>query len=677
MPIPQEPEIRRVILEFLKDGRLHDFSTQDFLRITAEYFGADLNEISSTDKSILKSRVNSAKNYLKRQKLISNPSLRGHIITKAGRNILDNTTGIIDDDLLKSLAAVPPPLEPEMWQAEREQKSEALSAETGPEIAEEQELVLNEDAEAGAEDYAESEPEAEDMPHELPDDLGMTTSEEETEDTPSEKESEIETDEESAQEPTDEEESHESESDITEEPEHEEQPSQLPDDLDMTHSEDNSEEPYQEPDLKEEPKTEETASQLTDDLDMTDSESESDLETDEESAQEPPEEEEAHEPEADLTEEQEAEETASEFPDDLDMTDSESESESESNIETDKASEQESDLVEEPETEETASQLPDNLDMTDSDSDLDVDEESAQASPDEEKSHEQESDLTEEPETEDTASELPDNLDMTDSDSDLETDRASEQESDLTEEPETEDTASELPDNLDMTDSDSDLEPDSEPEELPEEDTPQYEYTLDEAAEGEEIMPAEDLAPEEELTEYYPDGAVIQSQSIDDVLARHNSELADRLLMRAASISSEMFEALVIDLLSKMGYRAFQNARYTSDESDSGMIQGVILDTQNPTPIYIHAQKLSPGRTVGRADIQDFVEALSDKGGKGIFATTAEFSENASLYARDERIMLIDGAKLSNLMIAHNFCVNVEKVFELKEIDEDSFSDYE
>ena len=639
MPIPQEPEIRRVILEFLKDGRLHDFSTQDFLRITAEYFGADLNEISSTDKSILKSRVNSAKNYLKRQKLISNPSLRGHIITKAGRNILDNTTGIIDDDLLKSLAAVPPPLEPEMWQAEREQKSEALSAETGPEIAEEQELVLNEDAEAGAEDYAESEPEAEDMPHELPDDLGMTTSEEETEDTPSEKESEIETDEESAQEPTDEEESHESESDITEEPEHEEQPSQLPDDLDMTHSEDNSEEPYQEPDLKEEPKTEETASQLTDDLDMTDSESESDLETDEESAQEPPEEEEAHEPEADLTEEQEAEETASEFPDDLDMTDSESESESESNIETDKASEQESDLVEEPETEETASQLPDNLDMTDSDSDLDVDEESAQASPDEEKSHEQESDLTEEPETEDTASELPDNLDM--------------------------------------TDSDSDLEPDSEPEELPEEDTPQYEYTLDEAAEGEEIMPAEDLAPEEELTEYYPDGAVIQSQSIDDVLARHNSELADRLLMRAASISSEMFEALVIDLLSKMGYRAFQNARYTSDESDSGMIQGVILDTQNPTPIYIHAQKLSPGRTVGRADIQDFVEALSDKGGKGIFATTAEFSENASLYARDERIMLIDGAKLSNLMIAHNFCVNVEKVFELKEIDEDSFSDYE
>ena len=39
--------------------------------------------------------------------------------------------------------------------------------------------------------------------------------------------------------------------------------------------------------------------------------------------------------------------------------------------------------------------------------------------------------------------------------------------------------------------------------------------------------------------------------------------------------------------------------------------------------------------------------------------------------------MLIDGTKLAGLMIAHNFCVNVERVFEVKELDEDSFNDYE
>ena len=219
----------------------------------------------------------------------------------------------------------------------------------------------------------------------------------------------------------------------------------------------------------------------------------------------------------------------------------------------------------------------------------------------------------------------------------------------------------ELPDNIDM----SDTQPESE-------NIPEDEYTTDEVTEGEDIMPAEDLAPED-----YSDGAVIQSPSIEDIIARHNSELADKVLMRVAGLSSETFEVLVIDLLSKMGYRAFQNARYTSDESDNGMIQGVILDTQNPTPIYIHASKLSPGQTIGRADIQDFVEALADKGGKGIFATTAEFSENAITYAQDERIMLIDGQKLAGLMIAHNFCVNVEKVIEVKNIDDDSFSDYE
>lgn len=180
-----------------------------------------------------------------------------------------------------------------------------------------------------------------------------------------------------------------------------------------------------------------------------------------------------------------------------------------------------------------------------------------------------------------------------------------------------------------------------------------------------------------ELDNNNQDRAVIQSQSIDDVLAKHNSDLADKVLMRVASLSSDTFNALVIDLLSKMGYRAFQNARYTNDDADNGMIQGVILDTNGTVPIYIHAKKLSMGRTVGRADVQDFVEALADKGSKGIFATSANFSENAALYAQDERIMLIDGPKLASLMISHNFCVNVEKVFEVKEIDEDGFSVYE
>ncbi len=193
-----------------------------------------------------------------------------------------------------------------------------------------------------------------------------------------------------------------------------------------------------------------------------------------------------------------------------------------------------------------------------------------------------------------------------------------------------------------------------------------------------EPEPELEQEPEQEPEPENPSDSVTPSRNIEDVIARYNSDLADEILMKTAAIASDRFEMLVIDLLSKMGYFAFQTARYTTESSGSDLIHGVILDNKTGSnPIYIQAKKLSPARTVGRSDIQDFVEELADKGGKGIFATTANFSEQAKIYANDERIMLIDGVKLANLMIANNFCVNVEKVFELKTIDTDSFSEYE
>ena len=188
----------------------------------------------------------------------------------------------------------------------------------------------------------------------------------------------------------------------------------------------------------------------------------------------------------------------------------------------------------------------------------------------------------------------------------------------------------------------------------------------------------EEISSEPASPEPEPEDFDISTRGIEEVLTRYNSDLAEEILNKTAGIHSDKFEELVIDLLSKMGYRAFQNARYTTETSGSDLIHGVILeDKAGLTPIYIHARKLSPNRTIGKADIQDFAEALRDKGGKGIFATTGNFSEQAAVTAADERIMLIDGAKLAGLMVANNFCVNVEKVFELKAIDTESFSDYE
>ena len=216
------------------------------------------------------------------------------------------------------------------------------------------------------------------------------------------------------------------------------------------------------------------------------------------------------------------------------------------------------------------------------------------------------------------------------------------------------------------------------PEDIYEPDETQQEDLTPET-EHEESQPEPEPQEPEHEEEYDPEllSAAIPSNSIDDVIARYNSELADELLMKAAGLPSDRFEMLVIDLLSKMGYFAFQTARYTTESSGSDMIHGVILDNKTGANIYIQARKLYPGKTIGKADIQDFIDELADKGGKGIYATTANFSENAQILAADERLMLIDGVKLANLMIANNFCVNVEKVYEIKSIDTESFSEYE
>ena len=156
-----------------------------------------------------------------------------------------------------------------------------------------------------------------------------------------------------------------------------------------------------------------------------------------------------------------------------------------------------------------------------------------------------------------------------------------------------------------------------------------------------------------------------------------NNDLAEKILSTLANLDQESFERLVIDLLSKMGYRAFRNARYTNEISGDNLIHGVILeDRAGLTPIYIQARKHSPDATVGRAELQKFSRVLSNRGGKGLFATTAEFSEEAEDYAEDEHLMLIDGSKLSQLMIAKDFCVSVEKVVQIKSIDKESFNEY-
>jgi restriction system protein len=62
---------------------------------------------------------------------------------------------------------------------------------------------------------------------------------------------------------------------------------------------------------------------------------------------------------------------------------------------------------------------------------------------------------------------------------------------------------------------------------------------------------------------------------------------------------------------------------------------------------------------------------------KGIFIITFEFSDGALQYAKElsDKVVLIDGETLANLMIAHGVGVSLQRSYEVKRVDSDYFSE--
>jgi restriction system protein len=92
--------------------------------------------------------------------------------------------------------------------------------------------------------------------------------------------------------------------------------------------------------------------------------------------------------------------------------------------------------------------------------------------------------------------------------------------------------------------------------------------------------------------------------------------------------------------------------------------------------IYIQAKRWQ--QTVGRPEIQAFVGALAGQQAahKGVLITTSDFAESAITYAKSlkqQKIILIGGDKLADLMIQYNIGVSLEHKYEIKRIDSDYF----
>lgn len=166
--------------------------------------------------------------------------------------------------------------------------------------------------------------------------------------------------------------------------------------------------------------------------------------------------------------------------------------------------------------------------------------------------------------------------------------------------------------------------------------------------------------------------------TFEDAFEKINESLADEILSEVMKLSPRAFEKMIIDLLQHMGYGAFENSgRTTSFSSDEG-IDGIIMeDKLGFNLIYIQAKHWGMDNPVGRPEIQNFVGAISGKGGNGLFVTTSKYTKNAIEYAEQHHIILVDGKRLAKLMIEHNFGVTIKKTFYIKELDTDIFADYD
>ena len=169
-------------------------------------------------------------------------------------------------------------------------------------------------------------------------------------------------------------------------------------------------------------------------------------------------------------------------------------------------------------------------------------------------------------------------------------------------------------------------------------------------------------------------------EQIESAYHALHSALASDLVERVMRNSPAFFERLIIELLVKMGYGgSHTDAAKQLGRSGDGGVDGVINeDRLGLDRVYIQAKCYSADRSVGRPDVQGFLGSLVGQGAsKGVFVTTSTFSGHAREFVRHlpQRIILIDGTTLAELMIEHGVGVRTNRAIELKKLDEDFFAD--
>ena len=166
-------------------------------------------------------------------------------------------------------------------------------------------------------------------------------------------------------------------------------------------------------------------------------------------------------------------------------------------------------------------------------------------------------------------------------------------------------------------------------------------------------------------------------EELENAYQKIRNSLASEILQQIKATPPSMFERIVVELLVKMGYGG--SLKDAGDAVVGGIgdegIDGIIKeDKLGLDTIYIQAKRWQ--NIVGRPEVQKFAGALQGKRAKrGIFITTSDYTREAREYADsiENRIILIDGNQLAQLMIDSNVGCSTINNYEIKRIDGDYF----
>lgn len=174
------------------------------------------------------------------------------------------------------------------------------------------------------------------------------------------------------------------------------------------------------------------------------------------------------------------------------------------------------------------------------------------------------------------------------------------------------------------------------------------------------------------------DADVSPEEQIESGWQEIRNGLGQDLLETVKKVSPAFFERLVVDVLLAMGYGGSRaDASRIVGKSGDGGIDGTISeDKLGLDVIYVQAKRWEG--SVGGPVVNAFAGSLQGvKASKGVLITTSHFTQQAKDFVGSiaAKIVLIDGARLVDLMIEHNVGVEVAKQYELKKIDHDYFDE--